>query len=176
MVSHFGVPLIINKIVESMSDFNINDDVSRCQEKTFECFLAYLYLENADRAKYGSLLMGLNTQQSLGNDQYPKTVTEANNVLSNHWLDFTPKMKKKITDTKSKKEKIKKEKDESRDQEISLSFAQMEGRCYCYGKPGHKSPQCRFKNKPREEWAIHKAQQNFAQTQETRSTAIAATT
>jgi hypothetical protein len=61
MVSHFGGPLIINKIVESMSDFNINDElsVSRCQEKTFECFLAYLYLENADRAKYGSLLMGL---------------------------------------------------------------------------------------------------------------------
>jgi hypothetical protein len=73
MVSHFGGPLIINKIVESMSDFNINDElnVSRCQEKTFECFLAYLYLENADRAKYGPLLMGLNTQQSLGNDQYP---------------------------------------------------------------------------------------------------------
>jgi hypothetical protein len=117
MVSHFGGPLIINKIVESMSNFNINDElsVSRCQEKTFECFLAYLYLENADRAKYGSLLMGLNTQQSLGNDQYPKTVTEANNVLSNHWLDFTPKMKKEITDKKSKNEKIKKEKDESRE-------------------------------------------------------------
>jgi hypothetical protein len=75
MVSHFGGPQIIIKIVESMSDFNINDElsVSRCQEKTFECFLAYLYLENADCAKYSSLLLGLNTQQSLGNDQYPKT-------------------------------------------------------------------------------------------------------
>jgi hypothetical protein len=33
----------------------------------------------------------------------------------------------------------------------------MEGKCYCCGKPGHKSPQCRFKDKLIEEWAIKKA-------------------
>jgi hypothetical protein len=27
----------------------------------------------------------------------------------------------------------------------------------CYGKGGHKSPQCKFKSKPKEEWAINKA-------------------
>jgi hypothetical protein len=42
-----------------------------------------------------------------------------------------------------------------------LSFAQMEGRCYCCGRPGHKSPDCRNKDKTqRDEWAIHKAQQH----------------
>ena len=50
-------------------------------------FLAYMYLNNADKSKYGSLLKGLSTQQSLNNDQYPKSVTEANNVLSNHPFD-----------------------------------------------------------------------------------------
>ena len=171
LVSHLGGPLILKKIVESMSDFNIDDDLSvtKCQERTFECFLAYLYLENADRSKYGSLLVGLNTQQSLGNDQYPKSVTEANNVLSNHKLDMTSKLRKEVNDTKFKTDNTKKENEDSREQGITLSFAQMEGKCYCCGKPGHKSPQCRFKNKPREEWAMHKSQQNFAQAQETGS-------
>jgi hypothetical protein len=40
-----------------------------------------------------------------------------------------------------------------------MSFAQMEGRCYCCGKGGHKSPQCRHKDRPKDEWVINKAQQ-----------------
>jgi hypothetical protein len=39
----------------------------------------------------------------------------------------------------------------------------MKGKCYCCDKTGHQSPICSFKNKPREEWAIHKYQQSFAQ-------------
>jgi hypothetical protein len=46
-----------------------------------------MYLSNADKAKYGSILKGLSTQQSLSNDQYPRTITNANNVLSNHPFD-----------------------------------------------------------------------------------------
>jgi hypothetical protein len=53
------------------------------------------YLHNAGKSRYGSILTGLGTQQSLGNDQYPKTVIEANNVLSNHKLDTRFKSKKK---------------------------------------------------------------------------------
>ena len=41
----------------------------------------------------------------------------------------------------------------------------MEGKCYCCGKAGHKSPACRFRNKPKEEWAINKSQQSHVQTQ-----------
>jgi hypothetical protein len=32
----------------------------------------------------------------------------------------------------------------------------MEGKCYCCGKTGHKSPQCHHKEKPKSEWAINK--------------------
>jgi hypothetical protein len=154
---------LIKKIIESLPEYNALDEksVKIFEEKTFENFLAFLYLENADRTKYGSLLTGLNTQQSLGNNQYPKSVTEANNVLRNHKLDNSAKFKKENEDTKSK-HKFKKEREEAKEQEVTLSFAQMEGKCYCCGKPGHRSPTCRFKNKPREEWAIHRHQQSFA--------------
>ena len=56
-------------------------------EKTYRRFSAYLYLNNAKQDKYGSLLSTLNTQKTLGNEQYPATVGDANNVLSNHRPD-----------------------------------------------------------------------------------------
>ena len=49
-------------------------------------------------------------------------------------------------------------------EKINLLFAQVEGKCYCCGKTGHMSPQCRFKDKPREDWFINKTQQSHVQT------------
>ena len=48
---------------------------------------AYNYLGNADKNKYESILKNLNQQFSLGNNQYPKTITEANTVFNNHRFD-----------------------------------------------------------------------------------------
>jgi hypothetical protein len=59
-------------------------EAEKFQEMAFNQFMAYTYLDNADKAKYGTLLTGLNTQTSLKNNQYPKTVTEAANILSKH--------------------------------------------------------------------------------------------
>jgi hypothetical protein len=101
----------------------------------------------------------LNTQQSLGNDEYPRTITKANNVLSNHKFNIVPTQanstSKKIDGNKSSK-KDKDDEDKGED-EINLSFAQMEGKCYCCGKPGHKSPTCRHKDKPKDQWEINTA-------------------
>jgi hypothetical protein len=82
-----GGPFMLTKIVQSMKDYDLSSDEERSElyEKAYSQWLAYLYLENADRAKYGTILVGLNTQQSsLKNNQYPKSITEANNVLSHH--------------------------------------------------------------------------------------------
>jgi hypothetical protein len=38
-------------------------------EQANEQFMAFIYLENADIKKYGSVLTNLNSQKSLGNDQ-----------------------------------------------------------------------------------------------------------
>jgi hypothetical protein len=51
-------------------------------------------------------------------------------------------------------EKETKEKEESNE----MTFATIEGKCYCCGKGGHESPACCMKDKiPKEEWAINKA-------------------
>ena len=85
-------------------------------------------------------MTGLNTQQSLGNDQYPKSITESNNVLSNHRFDVTNKANyKKPGDNNKERE----HKDAGKeDEDVNLSFAQLEGKCYCCGRAGHKSPLC----------------------------------
>jgi hypothetical protein len=174
--SHFGGPIIIPRIVENMPEHDPNDleMIKKCQMKSFEGFLAFLYLENADKSRYGSILTGLNTQQSLGNDQYPKTISEANNVLSNHKLD-TPLKSRKEQDFNKQKSSMPKERDNSNEQEITLSFAQMEGKCYCCGKAGHRSTTCCHKDRPKAEWAINKAQQSFAQPQVKQSNASVGT-
>jgi hypothetical protein len=105
------------------------------------------------------ILNNLNSQKSLGNDQFPRTIVETNNVLSNHKFDAIKKNQENQNTHHSRANPHKnKEKDE---ESTPLSFTQMEGRCYCCGKPGHKSPNCRSKDKtPKDEWAINKAQQH----------------
>jgi predicted NACHT family NTPase len=62
-------------------------EIQKFQEQAFNQFIAYTYLDNADKTKYGTLLTGLHTQTSLKNNQYLKTLTEASNVPSNHHYD-----------------------------------------------------------------------------------------
>jgi hypothetical protein len=165
--SHIGGPIILTKIVKATSGYEEADAEKRekMQEQAYNQLLAFMYLDNADKTKYGSILTGLNTQQSLGNDQYPKSVTESNNVLSNHKFDAMPRKsggKNKNNSSEGNKNKEKKDEDKE-DEEVNLSFAQLEGKCYCCGKAGNKSPSCRDKGKPKDEWAISKAQQSHAQ-------------
>jgi hypothetical protein len=132
-----------------------------------------MYLSNADKAKYGSILKGLSTQQSLSNDQYPRTVIDSNNVLSNHPFDNFKSSTKKGNNNNNKNNRDKNDNpDEKEDeQEVPMSFAQLQGRCYCCGKPGHRSPDCQDKDKiPREEWAINKVEASHVQASENANT------
>jgi hypothetical protein len=114
-------------------------------------------MDNADKTKYGTLLSHLSEQHSLKNTQYPKTVVDANNVLSNHRFD--PKYKE-LRQRRSSQQQHSRERQEADADEIpELSFMEIENKCYCCGKPGHKSTQCRYKNKPKPEWAINKVKE-----------------
>ena len=113
---------------------------------------AHLYLENSDRAKYGSLLTGLSTQKSLGTNQYPTTLADAIEVLSNRLFD-------KGWNHNYKKKKKEENKDENKDEEQPpLTMAQIEGKCYCCGSPKHRSNKCPERStRAREDWVINKA-------------------
>jgi hypothetical protein len=146
--------------IESSKGYNASDAVlvKKLQDEASERLMAYIYLENADRKKYGTILSNLTSQKSLGNDQYPKTLIESNNVLGSHRFDAN-----KTHKSQPRKDNEFKEKDQENDTIPPQSFAQMEGKCYCCGKPGHKSPSCRHKSKPKDEWAINKAEINQQQ-------------
>ena len=105
-------------------------------------------------------MAGLITQQSLKNNQYPKNITEANNVLSNHKFDQVKPQRNHTNVKKNPQETPKKDKESEK---INLSFAQLEGKCYCCRKTGNLSPQCCFKDKPKEEWFINKSPQLHVQ-------------
>jgi hypothetical protein len=76
-------------------------------------------------------------------------------VLSNDHFDKTFNTNRRHQDKKSKDQnKDKKEKEEAPE----MSFASSEGKCYCCGKGGHKSPTCRMKDKIQiDKWEINKA-------------------
>jgi hypothetical protein len=175
---HIGGPIELTRYLTTLPDYDENDaaKVVKCRELAYKHFLAFAYLENSDRNKYGSLLTGLNTQQSLGNNQYPTSITEANNVLSNHRFDNA---NNRATSDKGKKDKEEKDGKETTPEEApELSFAQLEGKCYCCGKGGHMSNNCRYKNKPKPEWVINKMKQEVSHVNanETTTTSNAATT
>jgi hypothetical protein len=105
----------------------------------FEQYFSYLYLEQSNRKKYGSILSGLSTQYSLGNDQYPKSMSEAVNVLNDH--KFHPGYNLNNNRNNHNRNGT------SEDQQVpSLSFAQLEEKCYCCGSSELKSPNCPHKN------------------------------
>ena len=55
-----------------------------------------VYLENPDQAKYRSVLKSLNSQKSLKNDQFPKTIAGRSNVLSNDRFNNTKEISKEF--------------------------------------------------------------------------------
>ena len=69
-----------------MDRLNLNE-AKKVWDKDTDEFLAYVYLRTADRFKYGSLLKGMDDQFNLGNDQYPKTLLRAHELLTEHKWD-----------------------------------------------------------------------------------------
>ena len=164
-LSHIGKDFTLPNMVRQHNDYPTEDEFKSPQEavreaakesaaqlakQVLERFIAFKYLRAVDQTKYGSVLAGLNTQFSLGNDQYPKTLTDAHNVISAHRWD--PEYKKKSQRKKDEHER----KNNDKDKVPELNFAQMKNICYCCGK-NHKLPDCpdRWKT-PKEEWHINK--------------------
>ena len=128
-------------------------------KKHMDEFHAYVYLENADRTRYGSIVTGLESQFNLNNDQYPKTLIDAQNVMENHPYDAEYKRKKKQREDQRRQSNQDRNKNKDKEETPTLSFAQLRNTCYCCGK-NHKLPDCPVRHStPKDQWHINKAKE-----------------
>jgi hypothetical protein len=72
---HIGGPIELTRYMTTLPDCDEKDQnkVKNCRDQAYKQLLAFMYMDNRYRNKYGTLLAGLHTQQSLGNSQYPNT-------------------------------------------------------------------------------------------------------
>jgi hypothetical protein len=61
MESHIGSPIELTKYIGKMKEDNpmVHDSFEKCKWKVYQQFIAFLYMENSNKLKYGSLLTGL---------------------------------------------------------------------------------------------------------------------
>jgi hypothetical protein len=151
---------VLNKFCEYQADYKdlkTNETKSKYKEEAFGAWMAYLLIRGSDQSKYGSLTKNLTSQYSLGNDQFPKTIATATDVLSNHRLD--PKF---YENQRHQREHREQQVRGDGDGAGGTSFAQKDRRndkdvtCFICGKKGHRSPECPEKdNIPKARWAIN---------------------
>ena len=125
-------------------DTKIKQDMN---DESFDSWMAFLLIRNSHQNECWSLVTGLLSQQSMGNNQHPKSITAATDILANHKFDdCNPKKRNKGKsgdDTMSIKDEDKEKKDTPNEQ----SFVQGKVTCCCCGKDKHKSPNCPDKDK-----------------------------
>ena len=72
---------VLNTFITHTPDYTAagvtNAQKTAMRDTAFERWCAYIFLQNSDQSKYGSLVEGLQSQYSLKNNQYPTTVTDA---------------------------------------------------------------------------------------------------
>ena len=157
MISHLGKDLLDYHTTQAPAykDGTLNTAAKKkLKEGAWDQWMAYLMMKGSDYPRYGSLIRGFGAQFSLGNDQYPKDLITATDIMSNHKLD--PKY---FENREARKKAYNKQQHEKKDSpaETETSFAQTEADCYACGKKGHVVRDC--KNKPNKyaDWHVNKA-------------------
>ena len=95
-----------------------------------------IFILGANITKYRSKIEGLHTQKNLKNNQYPKILDNAIFELGGMKFDKEYYNLQKKCCEKEKKNK-KSNGDDNDVDLVNMTFAQLEGKCYCCGKGGH---------------------------------------
>jgi hypothetical protein len=143
-VSQIGDEIQLTTIVNNELLKNHNQTEEAAQHKAWDRLMAFLYIDRADKSKYGQFVANLRVQNSLKNTQYPDAMDEAHVILSAQKVERSKEKSDKII-APSKNNYIKDDDNGSR-----KSFSQRPKdnmTCYCCGKKGHAAPECRDREK-----------------------------
>ena len=130
-------------------------------------YMAYLFIHNLDRRRYGDFIDKFRSDYSFHYEGvYLKTLEEAAHRASEHKIrrsdDRSGNNSSSTKASNNNKSGGGNNKDDDEgSQLLDLSFAQMDGRCFCCGREGHKADTCKHKSKPKSEWAMNKAYNNM---------------
>ena len=75
------------KTLASIKKTTEDSEKNELKDGAFDKWMAFLLIHNSDQSKYGSLLNRLVSQFSMDNNQYPKNIMHATDILSNHKHD-----------------------------------------------------------------------------------------
>ena len=154
--SHMGLKWLVMNTEEYQNETQAEEQ-SKLKKQAFERFMAFVLLRNSDQAKYQSLMNGLISQYSMENDQYPKTITTATDILANHRHDNSITKHRQTKQKESKMKMMIKVR-----QQMKPVFYNLVGLCAIAVERKDKSPQCPEKDtRPKDQWAIRKAEQHL---------------
>ena len=135
---------------------------------SYDKWTTFIYLDNCDKNKYGSLIRGFKTQYALGNNQYPDTIKKGYDVMCNHKWDesYDKYLKNKKNNKTTRRTEKKADEDTNKEkngkEESGTQMMQKEVICYCCGEKGHFSDDCPKKDEiPKSEWAVKKGMSMF---------------
>ena len=146
---------ILHDYVKTTPEYVDEVDVDKQHELlkgSFERLSAYVMMRGSDNSKYGSLMKGLVSQYSMKHDQYPKTMTDAVDVLSKHSFDQAFYDRNKRARERSKQKE---------DEETKTSLAQTSYRCHICGADDHPKKDCPKSGLPRNEWFVTRAMEKL---------------
>ena len=136
------------------------DEQKEFKKKAYDAAKGFMVVDCADPLKYGQLQKTMNSQFTMGQNQYPESLEKGTDILSNHKIDA-----KYFEVQKKQREQAKAAKEAKETEQTTTSFAQtgrQEPTCYCCGMKGHRCTECKKQSTiPKSEWWINKAVQNY---------------